>query len=647
MKPLILVVVAFFCQLAEPTAPLLADEPAASRIEEIRKLIRCAERYHSFDNDRRHGSLEWAYMDALIAARRFDDAFSKIKNSSVVAVEKLEDYCVAKWFAGEAENMTAQIAEIASIHGEEFERHDADELEKLKRTATVLEGIKNEDEMSIDAAHACLAEDHISFGSRGRHQFWIRAMLASGGSEAVAKLVDRIAESIEDPTDRDARKVELILHTKPRSAFHEYHRQKRLALMKVEYESLMQTSRMPIADWLWSSLKVLQRQNINQKQREELVAEVLELLQDESLEDDTCDQIRGRLLNHLAKNGDWSRVFEITDRNPPKHIYNMMDLCLVAGMEDRERLNKLVQLLPDVRKESHDYYSEKLMTLLIRAGHLDKAEKNVDSLSEGSVPRYRKIINFYRLLHDSDFSDIPKFAAAYAAFTFDGEYESTFYITLLNDVGTDHLAEIAIRNSPAVALRLARTIPTDNYYNKQNALGFCVSALLERKRMDLALKMVSLAKPQEVENARLTYSKETLALFDDSAWKQFEALAPNDSKVLANLIRMAVAEGNKSRSLMLAKRALIHHRNVAGTESLFVEAGWVPELLDVSNVVKMDDSGNPIFGRFQKLFATRVGEKIKFRDADEAIEYSRKHVGRGDPGAKFLLDLAIRMAETD
>ena len=174
----------------------------------------------------------------------------------------------------------------------------------------------------------------------------------------------------------------------------------------------------------------------------------------------------------------------------------------------------------------------------------------------------------------------------------------------------------------------------------------CASPLVRRKKIDLALDVAALATAAEIEKARLKLSREDIANINDEEWKQLEKIAPNDIAVLKNLIRIAIADQDKARSLMLAKRALIHHRSFGGTEALFANAGWHAELIELSGTVTKNLTGSPYYkNAFQKRIALTVGENMPFKNADEAIEFSRTYLKRGDPGARLLLKLAVKWAE--
>ena len=648
-KVLTLAIATIFSLLTSVAAfasPMQESDARQHDLSEIRKLIECAERYHNFP-PAYHGSrqLEWSHMDALIASHRFDDAFEKIKNSSTVASDRIENYCTEMFFAGMPENVTQQITEIESLHASEFERSPVDFAERFKKikfTATVLTQVKTESEDAIDLVIDCM-ENHRGWkGRMSPNRFWIRAVHAAGGGKALDQFVDRVVESIVDEKKRSAKRAELLIYAQPESAIQAYYRQINRARIEAEYPTLQKTAKMPLEDWLFSALKILRRRHISKTHRGELASEVVGLLSDEGLTDPTHEQIRWGVLLCIAEDGNWPLVFRLIEQNPPdKHwIAEYADLCYLAGTDDMNRLDRLVEFLPDAVEIRP--YSERLVDFLLLAGYLNKAKKNVWSLGEGPSERYRKKIQFYEIFHGPALKDISKITAAYTLYKDEGEYDLNL---LLRDLGTDHLAEVAIRQSPETALQLARTIPVDNYYNNKNPLGLCVSSLIRRNKVELAFEMIDLASAAEIENARLELSTKNNQLIDDNNWKRLESLVPNDQTVLAQLIRIAAEAGDMPKALALVKRSLLYHRNIYGSVQTLVNAGWAEELMELAGEVEKEKDGDPYFKQFQIRQAIQVGACMKFGSAEEAIAFSRKRVKRGKKGAQFLLDLALKWAK--
>ena len=104
--------------ILSPIAMAQETKAAKPSLTEIQELVQRAEKYHYFAPDEiSRGGIEMSYIDALIAAQRFDDVFAKIK---IGYLDSFEEYCVAKLFAGKPEGLPQQIDEVASIRERRF-----------------------------------------------------------------------------------------------------------------------------------------------------------------------------------------------------------------------------------------------------------------------------------------------------------------------------------------------------------------------------------------------------------------------------------------------------------------------------------------------------------------------------------------------
>ena len=615
---------------------------AARNTEEIRKLVACAERYKNLKLDPSY--LKSDYFDALIAAQRFEDACSRISKANDVG-SALEEWVVAQLLLGKPEGLDVQLEtfldpqDLAALNAD-----DAKKRKQLKRTVEVLQKVHAKDPDAVELAAAEMNK-RISHSYMRPDRFWIQAVIACGGESMARSLIARMIEQLDDPIARDRRRDELIAEMGSRSEAAKYRQNVNRQLNKIACDELIAQTDPLDLDGMYKAIRFLGDTRTSEHQRDALTTNVLASLASpdkEVLSDIERKDIAYRLASLLAEKGDWERALELIEKYPETSWQDCgyYRLCQFADPANKAHSDRLADCLPDA--EGKHTYGRFFVLFLMRSGHFERANANLISIS-GYDGRYRNAIEFYELLHNVEFSDIEKLAAKYKTM-WDDDDPLTFFHHLEGELGVDHLADIAIHNKPEAALELARRIPKDKWSNPNNSLGFCVTALLDRKRLDLAVQVAQSATPDEIEAARLFVRAGKLYPLDDETALKLEPIAPNDKSVLGTLIKIAIENGEKQRALDLARRSLLLYQKTNRIEAGFAKAGWAFELLEVADVVKTNNSGNVISGLFQKSYAKDVGQLIDFKSADEAIEYSRKHLQRGTDGARFLLELAVEWA---
>jgi len=315
------------------------------------------------------------------------------------------------------------------------------------------------------------------------------------------------------------------------------------------------------------------------------------------------------------------------------------------------RLKEFVDHLPNANEVSP--YDMRLINFLLNAGFIAKAEQNVDSLEAQRHDHGRLKVDFYKTMRDTEFRDVDKIKAAYHKVVEDAaksNFINNDFGLLEQTLGFEHLAMIASRGGPEIALQVSRVMPPElgtrfGAGKPGNALSKCLVGLLMQKEYELAVKVGKFATPEEREETQLGISYMGLTggdwarEIDPSVWASLQEFAPNDLTVINGATQNAIDQKNKASALELARHQMLRNRR-SSNGSMFAKAGWAEEYLAVAKEVHDLKADDPFYKDHRELKTLKMVLAMDFKNAEEAITFSEKHLSQPKYKAQFILELA-------
>ena len=407
----------------------------------------------------------------------------------------------------------------------------------------------------------------------------------------------------------------------------------------------------------WAAKVIELQSSIPLKHRLVLLDEVAEVLADCDIENESVEELQWKLVPHHLKRKNWDQLLSVMKNHNPgngdEHRYQ--DIFDRVSVQISDRLESFVDALPD--SDERFQYSQSLVDDLLHRGYLSKAKENVGSVDFGAGAEkdlYLRKIRFYEALRDARYKDVDAIADAYLENEVEGKSDieepdqseinnfSYYYKAVLGD---DHLAMIAERGGPEVAIGVARRVPNVLAKHRRGSdLGRCMSALIRRGRPDLAIKAFNVATEQEQIDVSLVSDSDVLSgerallsLIPHEDWEIIETVIPNEWRVVNRLMTDALKRSDKARSFELARRNWMRRADIPQSAFLFTEKGWGLELLALANEIQTLNVGDQSYDRLVENTVESIADYIEFTTSVEAIAFAEKYLKSKQRKAEFLM----------
>ena len=471
--------------------------PKAADVEKLIEYVENSQFYKSSPN-----RIRSEFVPTLIKAKMLDKAF-KIISEEIYSIN-FREYCDQMRSGNRYIELAEQLEQL--LAKDNFQIFLKPEDIKLYRAeAAVMRAIKNDDIQSATGLYFELSRRDGNF---------VKVAQDILGEGAAKKFIDSIVARLPEKV-KDRRRQELLIYLKPNSRELLKAHSKRLSLAydRKKFEELKALERRSKVQWLEKATWSFNFSVLSVEAQSAYVTKVFEALDEELLAPEKTAEYRWRLVRPLIKHKKWDLLLRLVQNHEPvpgvAFRYERIFDAIKANCPNR--LNEFVEHLPDANNQFS--YSKDLLDMLLEAGYLAKAARNVHSVEPANLDQSRLKTKFYQTMYAAEFKDVDKIVAAY-----DKVIEGAALSKFISDfgkfeqaLGYEHLALIAERGGPEIALQVSRAIPQKLGTVAQamrkrktgNALGNCLLPLLLRNKSELAFEIGKLATPSERAEARL------------------------------------------------------------------------------------------------------------------------------------------------
>lgn len=632
-----LLLFAILCSCLSSLSSARADDDPKPGKAEASQIIAYVE-LHSLPTGLTKSSLLNDYVIALAHAHQFDEAY-KILTSQPSAVEV---YLEEMHSAFKLTEMAEQLKQLESKYTYYFE-HNKKEIDRYREEAAVMQAIIDKDIPQ--------ATDLLMKTSHRDYYYFIKMTQAKLGKPATDELIKSILAKAPEAKRPDFEET-LIRWAKPGTPRIDYWLQG-LKNTEKNVQRLQELENASRKEWL----EEMCIRSVPLEHQEVAINKFLKAFNEEkeNLTQEEISEYQRAIAPRLIKHKRFDTLLDFLKSHHP--VYGSSgfyeDILSAVVTETPDELTKFIDSTLDAIEESP--YELSLIDLLSRHGFVDKAEKNIDLLDTIEGTNWQRVfarsrIDFYRALYKTKIDDVDQLKVTYSKIVEElAKSEDTKDFTAVDVFGDQHLAVVAKRFGPEVALQLARAIPlkVQTVYNMQtdNAFGVCVYSLLSANEVDLAIEAGNFSTATERQESRLAFVRvqEIRKRIKPATWNDLEKLLPNDPDVLRGAIPVAIDNQNEKRALDLARRLMLKHRS-SSNGNLFAKAGtdWAEKVLAVAKEVQAAKADDYLYKEHQESMASAMMQHLKFKDAEEAIDFANKYIKSEKRRHLYLLELAQR-----
>ena len=487
----------------------------------------------------------------------------------------------------------------------------------------------------------------------------LQAIEKKEGAEQAKQLIERFgnevpAENRTQETEWFAQKLEKHLQPPGKPFKLETYEEERRKEAQAEFDSIDKLDR-PVE---WAAKVIELKSRFLPKPRLELLDEVAQILADCEIENESVEELRWKMVPHYLERENWDKILMIMENhNPNRGDYlRYHEILYRVSRQIPDQLKSFVDLLPD--SDERFSYNLRLVDNLLQLGYLEKAEANLGSVDFNAgieEKMYLRKLRFYQALEKANYKDVDAIAGAYLENETEKQKDQeTPEQSASNDfnyyynavLGDDHLAKIAIRSGPEVALDVARRVPDAlSKYRRGSDVRRCMTALIRRNRPDLAVQVFNVATEQEQLEAKLR--PEVNALFGEKSlstlmtrkdWEFIETVIPGEWQVVNILMSDAAQRSDKERAFELVRRNWMTRADIPlRCFFLFGKQGWGKELLDLAEEIQALKKGNRRYDRLVENTVENLSDSFEFTSAEEAIAFAEKYLTSKQRKAEFLM----------